>query len=141
MTYKIIKALNKLRSSELHAILQYMNQRYAIEEHCKKTAKMFKEIAIDEMHHAELLAKRIESFGGIPTTLVDTHIQPYETILEAAKYNIRLEQHGLNSYNDALALCKKHGDHETEIILTKIIEREKLHVMKFEQLVYMEVGE
>ena len=65
----VIEVLNKARGMELHAIHQYMNQHYNLDnmDYGDLAAKM-KLIAIDEMRHAEMFAERIKELGGEPTT-------------------------------------------------------------------------
>ena len=64
----VIDALNKARSSELHAIHQYMNQHYNLDDmNYPKLASKMREIAIDEMRHAEDFAERIKDLDGEPT--------------------------------------------------------------------------
>ncbi|HPJ07955.1 MAG TPA: ferritin-like domain-containing protein, partial [Deltaproteobacteria bacterium] len=66
---KVIEVLNKARSMELHAISQYMNQHYNLDDmDYGELAAKVKLIAIDEMRHAEMFAERIKELGGEPTT-------------------------------------------------------------------------
>ena len=68
MSKKVIDLLNAARSRELTAILQYMNQHYELEDKdFGKLAKKMKEIAIQEMKHAEALAERILFLTGTPS--------------------------------------------------------------------------
>ena len=61
----VIEVLNKARSMELHAIHQYMNQHYNLDDmDYGELAAKVKLIAIDEMRHAEMLAERIKELGG-----------------------------------------------------------------------------
>lgn len=65
---KVVKMLNELRSAEMAAIQQYMMLHYTVAgPHAKEYAAFFKEIAIDEMKHAEAAAERITMLGGVPT--------------------------------------------------------------------------
>jgi len=60
MSQKVIDLLNAARARELTAISQYMIQHYELEDtDFGKLAKRMKEIAIQEMKHAEALAERI----------------------------------------------------------------------------------
>lgn len=66
---KVIEVLNKARALELHAIHQYMNQHYSLDDmDYGELAANMKLIAIDEMRHAENFAERIKELGGEPTT-------------------------------------------------------------------------
>jgi bacterioferritin len=66
---KVIEVLNKARAMELHAIVQYMNQHYNLDDmDYGELAGKIKLVAIDEMRHAEMFAERIKELGGEPTT-------------------------------------------------------------------------
>ena len=57
----VVEALNKARSMELHAIHQYMNQHYNLDDmDYGELAANMKLIAIDEMRHCEMFAERIK---------------------------------------------------------------------------------
>ena len=61
---KVIGVLNEARGMELHAISQYMNQHYGLDDmDYGELAKNVKLIAIDEMRHAEMFAERIKELG------------------------------------------------------------------------------
>ena len=65
----VVAALNKARSMELHAIHQYMNQHYNLDDKdYGELAMNMKLIAIDEMRHCEMFAERIKELGGEPTS-------------------------------------------------------------------------
>lgn len=67
---KVIEVLNKARSSELQAIHQYMSQHYDLDDmDYGKLASNLKQIAIDEMRHAEALAERVKELGGDPPAI------------------------------------------------------------------------
>ena len=73
---KVIEVLNKARSMELHAIHQYMNQHYNLDDmDYGELAAKVKLIAIDEMRHAEMLAERIKELGGEPTSDLEAVVQ------------------------------------------------------------------
>ncbi|HRW79053.1 MAG TPA: ferritin-like domain-containing protein, partial [Candidatus Sabulitectum sp.] len=65
----VIEVLNQARKMELHAIVQYMNQHYGLDDmDYGELAGNIKLIAIDEMKHAEAFAERIKELGGEPVT-------------------------------------------------------------------------
>ena len=66
---EVIAVLNQARGMELHAISQYMNQHYTLDNmDYGELAKNVKLIAIDEMRHAEMFAERIKELAGEPTS-------------------------------------------------------------------------
>ena len=71
-TKQIISALNRSRSAELGAIMQYMNHHYEAQGIDALSVKdVFRQSAMDEMRHAEMIAERITYLGGIPTLKID----------------------------------------------------------------------
>ena len=64
-----IKALNPDLGLEIGAIIQYMHH-HVMAEGMESPAiiDLFEETAKDEMKHMEILAKRINYLGGVPTT-------------------------------------------------------------------------
>ena len=63
----VIEVLNKARGMELHAIIQYMNQHYNLDDSdYGDLAAKVKLIAIDEMRHAEMFAERVKELDGEP---------------------------------------------------------------------------
>ena len=72
MSQKVIDLLNAARARELTAITQYMAQHYELEDgDFGRLASRIKEIAIQEMKHAEDLAERILFLKGEPTSKPD----------------------------------------------------------------------
>ena len=65
----VVEVLNKARAMELHAVHQYMNQHYNLDDKdYGELAMNMKLIAIDEMRHAEMFAERIKVLDGEPVT-------------------------------------------------------------------------
>ncbi len=57
--------MNTAREMELHAIYQYMNQHYGLDDmDYGELAKNIKLVAIDEMRHAEMFAERVKELGA-----------------------------------------------------------------------------
>ena len=64
----VVKMLNELRGAELAAIQQYMMLHYTVSgPHAREYAAFFKQLALDEMKHAESAAERLTMLGGTPT--------------------------------------------------------------------------
>ena len=91
-TKQIISALNRSRSAELGAIMQYMGHHYSAQGIDSLGVKdIFKQSAMDEMRHAELLAERISSLGGIPTLQIDP-VKRGGTLKQMLKDDLDLEK-------------------------------------------------
>jgi bacterioferritin len=131
---RIIEALNVARAAELAAISQYMGHHYearGIESAAVKD--IFKETAVDEMKHAEKLAERIVSLGGIPTRKIDP-VKRGGTLKEMLKDDLALEKSAIKRYKEQIKLCEKLDDTTTRRILEDILMDEEGHSDEFSGL-------
>src|SRR5512141_2267128 len=97
---KVIEALNEARGMELHAISQYMNQHYGLDNmDYGELAKNIKLIAIDEMRHAEMFAERIKELGGEPTSELAEKVQKGEQPEQIFAHDSDLEDNTIEKYN------------------------------------------
>ena len=130
---KVIDALNAARSRELTAILQYMNNHYQLEDSdFGKLAKVFKEIAIVEMKHAEKLAERILFLNGVPTYKLESEVQKGLDIPGMLKVSEGLEQGAIDMYNQSINLCAAEGDDGTKQIFQELLAQEEDHIDTFQ---------
>jgi len=135
MSQKVIDQLNAARARELTAIIQYMAQHYELEDRdFGKLASQMKEIAIQEMKHAEDLAERILYLKGEPTTKPDAGIKKGQEIVEMLSTDIALEQQAVNMYNEAAAVCAEERDQISKKIFEKLLGEEEEHLNIFENL-------
>lgn len=89
---KVVEVLNKARSMELHAIGQYMNQHYNLDDlDFGDMAAKVKLIAIDEMRHAEMFAERIKELGGEPTAEPTAKAQRGQEVKSMFSFDANLE--------------------------------------------------
>src|SRR5512136_1255311 len=106
MSKKVIDLLNAARSRELTAITQYMAQHYELEDQdYGKLAKKLKDIAIQEMKHAEALAERILFLEGEPTTKPDAGAKKGQDFAGMLTTDIGLETQAIKLYNEASLVC------------------------------------
>jgi bacterioferritin len=111
---KVIEVLNKARGMELHAISQYMNQHYNLDDmDFGDLAKNIKLIAIDEMRHAEMLAEKVED------------IFPFDANLEDVT---------MDEYNQFLMVCRENGDSTSVKIFETLIDEEQEHFNYFDNI-------
>ncbi len=135
MSKKVIDLLNAARSRELHAIAQYMAQHYELEDQdFGKLATKFKEIAIQEMKHAEKLAERILFLKGEPTSKPDAVAKKGQTIQEMLKTNMGLEATAIKMYNDASVTCAAEKDQISKEIFEELLKDEEEHYNYFENV-------
>ncbi|MGZ3577946.1 MAG: bacterioferritin, partial [Syntrophales bacterium] len=133
MSKKVIDLLNAARARELTAITQYMAQHYELEDKdFGKLAKKMKEIAIQEMKHAEALAERILFLKGVPTTKPDSEIQKGQDIEAMLATNIKLESSAVKMYNEASLVCAAEKDQISKQLFEKLLGEEEDHLNFFE---------
>ncbi len=135
MSKKVIDLLNAARSRELTAISQYMGQHYELEDQdFGKLASKIKEIAIQEMKHAEKLAERILFLKGEPTSKPDSSILKGQSIEEMLKTDMALEDAAIKMYNDAAVVCAAEKDQISKEIFEELLKDEEEHYNYFENV-------
>lgn len=135
MSKKVIDLLNAARARELHAITQYMAQHYELEDQdFGKLASKLKEIAIQEMKHAEKLAERILYLKGEPTSKPDNAIQKGQSIEEMLKTDMAIEDSAIKMYNDAAVVCAAEKDQISKAIFEELLKEEEEHFTYFENV-------
>jgi len=135
MSKKVVDLLNAARSREITAITQYMAHHYELEDaDFGKLASRIKEIAIQEMKHAEELAERILFLKGEPTTKPDASIKKGQEISEMLATDIALEAQAVKTYNDAAMVCAEERDQISKQLFEKLLGEEEEHLSIFENL-------
>jgi len=135
MSKKVIDLLNEARSRELTAITQYMAQHYELEDQdYGKLAKGLKEVAIQEMKHAEALAERILFLKGTPTSKPDATAKKGEDIPGLLATDIGLETQAIKMYNEASLVCAQEKDQISKQLFEKLLAEEEAHLNQFENI-------
>jgi len=135
MSQKVIDLLNKGRSREMAAIIQYMAQHYELEDSdFGKLASKFKEIAIAEMKHAEKLAERILFLKGEPTSKPDSIPKKGQKIAEMLTTNMALEAAAMKMYNEAAGVCAAEKDQISKELFEELLKEEEDHFNYFENV-------
>ena len=130
---KVVEVLNKARGMELHAIGQYMNQHYSLDDmDYGELAAKNKLIAIDEMRHAEMFAERIKELGGEPTSDLADKVQKGQKLEQMFAFDAGLEDNTVDVYNQFLQVCRDNGDSVTAKIFEEIIDEEQDHFNYFD---------
>jgi bacterioferritin len=132
---KVIEALNKARGMELHAIAQYMNQHYNLDnmDYGDMAAKV-KLIAIDEMRHAEMFAERIKELEGEPTTEPRAKAEKGQQVMAIFAFDAKLEDNTIDTYNQLLLVCRENGDSTSAKIFETIVDEEQIHFNYFDNV-------
>ncbi len=132
---KVIEVLNKARALELHAIHQYMNQHYSLDDmDYGELAANMKLIAIDEMRHAENFAERIKELGGEPTTNKEGKVVTGQDVPAIYESDANQEDATIEAYSQFLTVCKEQGDIVTARLFERIIEEEQAHLTYYENI-------
>jgi len=126
-TKEIISALNRSRSAELSAIMQYMGHHYEANGMDALAVKdIFRQSAMDEMRHAEMIAERVAYLGGIPTLKVDP-VKRGGTLKQMLKDDLDLEKNAIKRYRQQIGLAEKLKDYTTRRMLEDILIEEESH--------------
>ena len=124
---KLKDMLNAAIAREIQVSIQYMWQhvQWMGVDHYAVSDK-FKEIAVDEMKHAEKVAERLWYLGGVPTTKPST-IKVGEDLWEMVDLDIKAELDAIKLYKDIEKVADAEGDPTTRFIFEGILEQEEDH--------------
>jgi len=126
---KTIEFLNKALKAELTAINQYfLHSRMLKDWGVSKLAKKEYEESIEEMNHADTIIERILYLGGLPNLQDLGKLYIGETVEEILQCDMKLEEHAVPMYRDAVEHCEKVRDYGTRDILQAILIEEEEHV-------------
>lgn len=133
MYEKSIELLNKAVADELQAVHQYMYFHF----HCDDQgydplAKLFRQIAIDEMMHVETLAERILFLKGEVEMVPAGPVEKIHDIREMLDLSKKSEQGAIASYNAWANECSAHQDAGSKKIFEDLIADEENHFDQFE---------
>jgi bacterioferritin len=131
---ELLEMLNKGIARELQVSIQYMWQHVMAKGiEGAVVENTFRQIAITEMKHAEILAERLVFLDGVPTLNSDTvHIG--HTLDAMLKENVQAEEEAIDLYKQAIQLASKEGDYTTRRMLEEILSNEEEHLDKFSTL-------
>jgi bacterioferritin len=126
---KVIEFLNLALKNELTSINQYfLHSRMADNWGLKKLAKKVYEESIDEMKHADTLAKRVLFLEGLPNFQDLGKLYIGEDVPELLQCDLKREREAHPLYKDAIAHCEKVQDYVSRDLLVKIQESEESHI-------------
>jgi bacterioferritin len=132
---KLLDLLNQAIARELQVSIQYMWQHVQWKGVKHYTvSEGFKEIAIDEMRHAEKIAERLWYLGDKPTTK-PAPIFVGNTLEEMIEFDVKAELEAINMYKEIMQLAEKEGDVATKEIFEEIEEKEEQHHDFFTSLI------
>ena len=125
---QLLTVLNQLLADELTAISQYMVHS----EMCDswgydKLHKAIERQAMDEMHHAEWLIRRIIFLEGTPVISKLNPIKIGQTVADMVGNDQEAEVAAVRAYNEAIAMARGAGDQATADLLLQILKMEEGH--------------
>lgn len=133
-TEKLLKLLNDAIARELQVTVQYMWQHIlwsGVKGFAVKDA--FKEIAIEEMKHTEMIAERLNYLGGMPTTKPTT-INVGNDLKEMIVQDKKDEEIAIAMYKEIIDVAQAERDYTTKEIFEGILKDEEEHHDTFSTL-------
>jgi bacterioferritin len=124
---ELLEMLNKAIAREMQVSVQYMWQHVmwgGVKGYATKDA--FRDIAIQEMKHAEKIAERLYYLGGTPTTKPDPIIVG-GTLKERIEQDVKDEMAAIEMYTKIIDMARKEGDEVTNLMFRHILEDEEDH--------------
>ena len=124
---KLKNLLNAAIAREIQVSIQYMWQhvQWMGVDHYAVSDK-FKEIAVEEMKHAEKIAERLWYLEGVPTTKPTT-INVGDELWEMVDLDIKAEEEAIELYKKIEKVADAEGDPTTRFIFEEILEQEEDH--------------
>ena len=131
---KSIHLLNKAVADELQAVHQYMYFHFHLADlGFAPLSLLFKQVAIQEMGHVELLAERILYLKGdvemVPAGPVEKIVEPEAMLVKA----MAMEEDGVQFYNQAAIECAANADSATKQLFEQLVKDEEGHFDLYEK--------
>ena len=131
---KLLELLNKGIARELQVSIQYMWQHVQVTGIDGAVVNgIFRQIAIEEMKHAEKLAERLNYLNGVPTIKPDP-IFVGGSLIEMLKQNEQNEEEAIELYKRGIQVASEEGDFTTRRLLEAILSEEETHIDTFGRL-------
>jgi bacterioferritin len=126
---KLLAVLNQLLADELTAISQYMVHSEMCDNWGYEVLhKAIEKQAIDEMHHAESLIKRILFLEGTPIVSKLNPIKVGKSVADMVQNDLDAEAGAVRAYNSAIALAHEVADQASVDLLIGILKDEETHL-------------
>jgi len=130
---KSIELLNKAVADELLAIHQYMYFHF----HCDDQgydllASLFKNTAIQEMGHVEVLSERILFLNGDVDMKIVGQVKKIKDPKEMVKCAAQMEDDSAKEYNEWANECSANADSASKKIFEDLVLEEERHFDQFD---------
>jgi bacterioferritin len=131
---KSIQLLNKAVADELQAVHQYMYFHFHLgDQGFGPLSMLFRQIAIQEMGHVELLAERVLFLKGdvemAAAAPVEKIVEPEAILVKA----MAMEEDGIRSYNQAAIECGANADSVSKQLFEQLVRDEEGHFDQYEK--------
>lgn len=131
---KSIQLLNRAVADELQAVHQYMYFHFHLSDQgFGPLAMLFRQTAIQEMGHVELLAERVLFLKGdvemVAAGPIEKVVEP-EAILAKA---MSMEDGSQRFYNQAAIECGANADSVSKQLFEQLVRDEEIHFDQFEK--------
>jgi len=124
---KLTEMMNQAIARELQVSVQYMWQHIMVKGLLSASLMdVFKDIAIEEMKHAEKIAERLFYFDVNPTTKV-IPIAVGGDAAQMLKADILSEEEAITLYKDIIRQAISEGDDTTRHLFAEILADEERH--------------
>lgn len=134
MSKEMLELLNRAIARELAVSVQYMwHHVMAMGMKSPEVKDILKEIAIEEMKHAEKIAERLHYLGGVPTTK-PTEIRVGGSLEGMIRDNLKAEREALVLYKQIIQVAEEEGDPTTRRLFEEILAEEEEHDNLFSRL-------
>ncbi len=131
---KLLELMNKGIARELQVSIQYMWQHVMVTGVEGAVVEgIFKEIAITEMKHAEEIAERLASLGGVPTINPDMVVVG-SSLEQMLRLDEKAEEEAIMLYRKTIKAASDEGDITTRRLFEKILAEEEEHIDTFGKL-------
>jgi len=131
---KSIDLLNQSVADELQAVHQYMYFHFHLaDQGFAPLSMLFKQTAIQEMGHVELLAERILFLKG---DVVMAAAGPVETFMDAEAMlakGMAMEHVSAEAYNQAALECSANADSASKQLFEQLVRDEERHFDQYEK--------
>jgi bacterioferritin len=125
---KVLLLLDSAYSAKLYVIWQYMAQYYSLVAANREVeAQKLREIARQEMFHAELLGLRIKELGGNISSDLARSVSDFQDLKNIYYYNSNLEAKKIEDYKQIYVNSITYGDYITATLFTQLLEDENKH--------------
>ena len=139
-----IAILNEALATEIVCVLRYMHHYFmATGIHGRSVAQEFKQHAVEEQHHADELAERIQQLGGKPDlnpgTLVQRSVSQYvegETLASMIREDLVAERVVIDVYREMIAFFGE-ADPTTRNLLEEIMAQEEEHAADLSDFLFI----